>query len=125
MKLRITTARVAAIALLLTTFSAGAADECTKDEAISRIQVLQTAIKSSNDFLGRGAQRAQDGLEAKAMTAGGKVEVNKFDDALQKLEEIVLKVEDLADAPKPKLSDAGADAIGGATMRAMDCVVQL
>ena len=107
-------------ALLFASFSAGAAAECTKDEALGAVKKLNNVIVHS-DFIGRGAQRAQDGLEAKAMTAGGKVEVNKYDDALQKLEEIVLKVDDLAGAPKPKLSEDGANQISGAAMTAMDC----
>lgn len=115
---------VIATALLFTAFSATAAAECTKDEALGAVKKLNYVIVHS-DFIGRGAQRAQDGLEAKAMTAGGKVEVNKYDDALQKLEEIVLKVDDLVGAPKPKLSEDGANQISGAAMTAMDCVVQL
>lgn len=114
-----------ATALLCASFSASAAAECTKDEALGAVATLQDLIVNSTEFTGRGAQRAQDGLEAKAMTAGGKIEVNKYDDALQKLEEIVLKVDDLVGAPKPKLSEDGANQISGAAMTAMDCVVQL
>jgi hypothetical protein len=116
---------VLATALVFASFSASAAAECTKDEAIDAVEKLHYVIVNSNEFMGRGAQRAQDGLDAKAMTASGKVEVNKYDDALQKLEEIVLKVDDLAGAPKPKLTDDGANQISTAAMTAMDCVVTL
>jgi hypothetical protein len=116
---------VFATALLFTSLSASAAAECTKVEALGAVTELQKLIVNSSEFIGRGAQRAQDGLEAKAMTAGGKVEVNKYDDALQKLEEVVLKVDDLVGAPKPKLSENGANQISRAAMTAMDCVVQL
>jgi len=114
-----------ATALLCVSFSARAAAECTKDEALGAVATLQGLIVNSTEFTGPGAQRAQDGLEAKAMTAGGKIEVNKYDDALQKLEEIVLKVDDLVGAPKSKLTEDGGNQIGGAAMTVMDCVVQL
>jgi len=118
-------ALVFATTLLFMSFSVGAAAECTKDEALAAVEKLRHVIMNSNEFMGRGAQRAQDGLDAKAMTAGGKVEVNKYDDALQKLEEIVLKVDDLVGAPKSKLSEDGANQISATAMTAMDCVVTL
>jgi hypothetical protein len=115
---------VVASSLLFISFSAGAA-ECTRGEALTAIETLSNEIATSTSFLGRGGGRAQDGLEAKAISAQGKVGVKKYDGALQKLEDIILKIDDYATAPKAKLLEDEADILNGLALSAMDCVAEL
>jgi len=115
---------VVASSLLFISFSATAA-ECTRDEAMTAVKTLSNEIATSKSFLGRGGGRAQDGLEAKAISAQGKVEVKKYDDALQKLEDIIMKIDDYATAPKAKLLEDEAEFFNGLALTAMDCVAAL
>jgi hypothetical protein len=71
-------------------------------------------------FLGRNASTDQSNLLAKLEAAAAKVRLNKYDDAVDKLQNISDTATALADAPKQKLDDASR--INSAVVTAIGCV---
>ena len=71
-------------------------------------------------FVGKKGAADQSNLLAKLEAAAAKVQLGKFDDAVDKLLDISDTATALADAPKPKLEDAGE--INTAVIAAIACV---
>lgn len=85
----------------------------------SELNALEAAI-GGGVFLGRNASTDQSNLLAKLEAAAAKVRLNKYDDAVDKLQNISDTATALADAPKQKLEDASG--INGAVATAIACV---
>ena len=83
------------------------------------MNAVQAAI-DGGVFLGKNASSNQSNLGAKLEAAAAKIELNKYDDAVDKLLSISATATALADAPKPKLEDATF--INGAVETAIGCV---
>ena len=74
-------------------------------------------------FQGQNAATDQSNLLAKLEAAGAKVQLGKFSDAVDKLNDISTKVTELVSAPKPKLADGSG--INTAVVGAIACVGRL
>ena len=85
----------------------------------SELNAVETAIQSAV-FLVKSASTDQTNLLAKLEAAAAKVGLQKYDDAVDKLQDISDKATALASAPKPKLEDASG--INGAVITAIACV---
>ena len=85
----------------------------------SELHALETTIQNGV-FLGKNASTDQSNLLAKLEAAAAKVGLNKYDDAVDKLQNISDTATALADAPKQKLEDASG--INGAVVTAIGCV---
>jgi len=85
----------------------------------SELNALETTIQNGV-FLGKNASTDQSNLLAKLEAAAVKVGLNKFDDAVDKLQNISDTATALADAPKQKLEDASG--INWAVVTAIGCV---
>ena len=83
------------------------------------LNALEAAI-GDGMFLGRNASTDQSNLLAKLEAAAAKVRLNKYDDAVDKLQNISDTATALADAPKQKLEDASR--INSAVVTAIGCV---
>ena len=118
---------VIATSVLFTSYSANASEEC--ELLISDlVEIIFTAPVSKTDgFTGKRGKYDKMGLEGKAKAANTKLEAWKVDDAMDKLDSILGKVDDLANAPKQKqkLTDNWATYIGDATMDAVDCIYEM
>jgi hypothetical protein len=85
----------------------------------SELNAVETAIRNGV-FLGKNASTDQTNLLAKLEAAAAKVGLKKYDDAVDKLQDISDKATELASAPKSKLEDASG--INGAVITAIACV---
>src|SRR5690606_30236564 len=85
----------------------------------SELSAVGAAIQSA-EFLGRKAATDQTNLMAKLEAAAAKVQLTKYSDAVDKLQDISDTATALADAPKPKLEDATG--INTAVIEAIACV---
>ncbi|HEX6321634.1 MAG TPA: hypothetical protein VFZ84_22420 [Burkholderiales bacterium] len=85
----------------------------------SELNAVETAIQNGV-FLGKSASTDQTNLLAKLEAAAAKVGLKKYDDAVDKLQDISDKATALASAPKSKLEDASG--INGAVITAIACV---
>ena len=85
----------------------------------SELNALETAIQSGV-FLGKNAATDRSNLLAKLEAAAAKIRLTKYDDAVDKLQNISDTATVLAGAPKPKLGDASG--INGAVVSAIACV---
>ena len=88
----------------------------------SELNAVETAIESGV-FLGKKAATDQSNLLAKLEAAGAKLALEKYDDAVDKLQSISDTSTALANAPKPKLDDASG--INEAVVTAIACVGSL
>ena len=66
--------------------------------------------------------RDKNTMISKDIGAAEKINQDKKDDALTKLGQILSKVDELENAPKTKIAQGDADAIGDAAMAAVTCV---
>ncbi|MGE5128333.1 MAG: hypothetical protein ACM3IK_01780 [Sphingomonadaceae bacterium] len=89
------------------------------DACASELNAVETAIESGV-FLGKNASTDQSNLLAKLEAAAAKISLTKYDDAVDKLQNISDTATALADAPKQKLEDASG--INAAVVIAIDCV---
>lgn len=102
----------------------------TQDDITMHIGELKSYIGDSKDFKTNkrtGESRDQVGLEAKAVAALSKALEEKYGDSIAKLEDLTAKVNELLDAPKPKLNndnDAGDDILY-LTELAYNCVLDV
>lgn len=94
-----------------------AAGDCAYELA-----AVSDAINAA-EFLGKKADTDRSNLLAKLQAAEGKVALDKFSDAIDKLVDISDTATALADAPKPKLGDATG--INMAVTGAIACVGSL
>lgn len=85
----------------------------------SQLNALEAAIENAV-FLGNNASSDRSNLLAKLEAAAAKLEMGKFSDAVDKLQDISDKATALAAAAKPKLEDAGG--INSAVVDAISCV---
>jgi hypothetical protein len=100
----------------------------TQDDITMHIGELKSYIGDSKDFKTNkrtGESRDQVGLEAKAVAALSKALEEKYGDSIAKLEDLTAKVNELLDAPKPKLDDAAGDDILYLTELAYNCVLDV
>jgi hypothetical protein len=110
----------AAVALLLAATGGwtGVASAAPGDCGVE-LYAVETAIQEAI-FLGNKATTDQSNLLAKLATATAKVGLNKYSDAVDKLQDISDTATALAVAPKQKLADASG--INGAVVTAIGCV---
>ena len=90
----------------------------------TELNAVETAIQTAT-FLGQRATTDKSNMLAKLDAAEAKVLLGKFSDAVDKLTDISDKATELANAPKPKLSEADATGINSAVAGAISCVGQL
>ena len=98
----------------------------TQDDITKHIGDLKSYIETSDGFITNkkfSVSRDQVGLEAKAVAAMSKALEEKYGDSIAKLEDMMVKVNALLDAPKPKLDDAAGDDILYLTELAYNCVL--
>ncbi|BAL22803.1 hypothetical protein [Azoarcus sp. KH32C] len=86
------------------------------------LNAVEAAIMAGT-FLGRSAATDQSNLLAKLDAAAAKIQLQKFPDAIDKLEDISNAATALAGAPKPKLNDASL--INSSVRTAITCVGNL
>jgi len=102
----------------------------TQDDIAARIGELESYInESTTGFTVNkkrfSVSRDQIGLEAKAVAALSKALEEKYGDSIAKLEDMMVKVNALLDAPKPKLDDTAGDNILYLTELAYKCVLDV
>lgn len=86
------------------------------------LNAVEAAIRAGV-FTGQRAATDQSNLLAKLEAAGAKVDLGKFSDAVDKLDDISDKVAELVGAAKPKLADGSG--INAAVTAAIACVGRL
>jgi len=100
-----------------------------QDDITMHIGALKSNIENSDGFTINkkfGTSRDKIGLEAKALAAVSKALEEKYGDSFAKLEDLTDKVNDLLDAPKPKLKeDPYGDDILYLTELAYNCVLDV
>lgn len=100
----------------------GSAATAAPGDCAAELAQVEVAIEQSQ-FLGQRAEMDRNNLLATLGESDEKVAVDKYDDAIAKLESISNKALTLAGAPKPKLADATP--ITTAVADAITCVRQL
>lgn len=85
----------------------------------TELNAVETAIDDAV-FLGKKAGTDESNLDAKLDAAAAKIALQKYSDAIDKLENISDTATALAGAPKPKLDDATG--INSAVSAAITCV---
>ena len=85
----------------------------------AELNAVEQAI-NDGEFLGNKASTDQSNLLVKLQAAAGKLSLQKFSDAVDKLQDISDTATALATAPKPKLRDATT--INDAVIDAIACV---
>ena len=101
-----------------------------KAATVSDCQVLivqaKTDLNSSNVVIGGGhPEQTLASLNSKLTDASTKLDEGKFQDALNKLMDFRKQVQDLANAPKPKLNQDGATLLTNDVDAAIGCVQDL
>ena len=89
---------------------------------------LKSYISESKGFVTNkkfSVSRDRIGLEAKAVAALSKAIEEKYGDSIAKLEDMMVKVNALLDAPKPKLDDTAGDDILYLAELAYNCVLDV
>ena len=114
-----------AAAFLMPGLASAQDDTCVyspmQDGITMHIGELKSYIETSKDFKTNkrtGESRDKIGLEAKALE-------EKYGDSFAKLEDLTDKVNELLDAPKPKLNDDAGDDILYLTELAYNCVLDV
>ena len=100
----------------------------SQDDITKHIGDLKSYIETSKGFMTNkkfSVSRDQVGLEAKAVAALSKAIEEKYGDSIAKLEDMMVKVNALLDAPKPKLDDTAGDNILYLTELAYKCVLDV
>jgi hypothetical protein len=105
--------------LLLTIVMTGASQVVLAAECGFEFDSVELAITNA-EFLGRKASTDEANMLMKLEAAKSKVIATKYDDAIGKLSDISDKATAMADAPKPKLADAGG--INTALLDAARCI---
>ena len=103
-------------------WSSGASADHITGSCAFELNAVEAAVRAGV-FLGRQAATDQSNLLAKLDAADAKVDLGKFSDAVDKLDDISDKATELAGAPKPKLADASG--INTAVSAAIACVGRL
>ena len=123
---------VLAAAFLMPGLASAQDDTCVyspmQDGITMHIGELKSYIETSKDFKTNkrtGESRDKIGLEAKALAALSKALEEKYGDSFAKLEDLTDKVNELLDAPKPKLNDDAGDDILYLTELAYNCVLDV
>ncbi len=110
---------VVAVGLALGFAVTGGSAQAAQGECAYELAAVGVAIDAAT-FLSKNADMDESNLLAKLEAAGAKVALDKYSDAVDKLEDISDKATALANAPKAKLDDATG--INGAVAAAIACV---
>ena len=115
--------KIAAL-VLLGVCSAGwmAVASAAPGDCAAELLAVDAAIRDA-EFLGTKATTDESNMLAKLAAAQAKVDLNKYSDAVDKLQNISDTATTLANAPRPKLVDASG--INGAVATAIGCVAAL
>ena len=121
-----------ATAFLMPGLASAQDDTCvyseTQDDITKHIGDLKSYISESKGFMTNkkfSVSRDQVGPEAKAVAALSKALEEKYGDSIAKLEDMMVKVNALLDAPKPKLKEAVGDDILYLAELAYKCVLNV
>ena len=131
-KKRMILAVAIATAFLMPGLASAQDDTCvyseTQDDITTHINGLKSYISESQGFATNkksSVSRDRIGLKAKAVAALSKALEEKYGDSIAKLDDMMVKVNTLLDAPKPKLDDAAGDDILYLTELAYNCVLDV
>ncbi|MDH3473737.1 MAG: hypothetical protein OEM59_08590 [Rhodospirillales bacterium] len=105
-------------ALAITTVLAATPASATDVDCSSQLTALSGEI-SGADFAN---EMDRNRLLGKVTAAGGKLGMHKFEDAEQKIYDIITKVTALRDAPKEKINDGDANDILDAADDVLACI---
>ena len=109
-------------AILLFAIAMSGASQGALAACDGEINLLNLAITDAT-FIGKRAESEETNMLLKVQDAVSKINEEKYGDAVDKLIDISVKANALADAPKPKLDDASG--IDAAILEATVCINSL